>query len=100
MEIDFTPQAEKALRKIEKSDARIAKSMFQRFEELRRDPMPQSAKKLQGYRQPENAPFAVPFGGDYGRIIYRVKDNILKIIALGPRENIYKQWNRNPDAGE
>lgn len=28
MEIDFTPQAEKALREIEKSDARIAKSML------------------------------------------------------------------------
>ena len=89
MAVSFTRRALKSARKIDKSDSRIAKSMHRRFKELSQDPAPAFAKPMKGF--PDGTRI-VPFAGDYGRIVYYATPGNTLIIAVGPRENMYQDW--------
>ena len=90
MAINFTRQALKDTRKIRNSDARIGKSLDKRIGELQKTPVPPAAKLMKN--MPEGT-YRIAFGGDYGRIVYFVDGDDLEILAVGPRENIYKKTN-------
>ena len=36
--------------------------------------------------------YIVPFAGDYGRIVYYAAPGNATILAVGPRENMYRDW--------
>ena len=77
--------------KIGKSDRRIAKSLDRRIDELRENPIPPSARKMEG----EEFVYRIPFHGDYGRIIYEIiSDARIEILIIGTREEVYPQWLR------
>ena len=91
VEIAFEERAMDKAEKIEKSDRRIEESLNRRINELRANPTPPSARQMQG----EEFVYRIPFHGDYGRIIYRViSDAQIKILLIGTREDVYRQWNR------
>ena len=89
MAISFTRRAVKSVRKIEHSDARVAKAMHRRLEELSQNPIPPAAKPMKGF---PDGTYVVPFAGDYGRIVYYAASGNPAILAVGPRENMYQDW--------
>ena len=89
MRIKLSRHAQKSASKIEKSDLRIAAALRRQIEGLRKNPIPPAAKPMRG--TPEGT-YIIPFGGDYGRIVYFHAGDHLQIIAIGPRENIYRDW--------
>ena len=91
VDIRLTPRASKAVAKIKKSDRRIAESLQQRLDELGENPIPHGAKQVKG--KSAELVYAVPFHGDYGRIIYRIAAvKQINIILVCTREEVYEQW--------
>ena len=89
VDILLMPRAIKIADKLEKSDRRISAALDARFAELSEDPLPPSAKLVKG----AESVYAIPFHGDYGRIIYRiVSEKEIHILLVGPREEIYRRW--------
>lgn len=88
MAVKFTRQALKSTRKIRQSDARIGKSLDGRIGELQKKPVPPAAKAMKN--MPEGT-YRIAFGGDYGRIVYFVNGDDLEILAVGPRQNMYRK---------
>ena len=78
-----------ARRALEKTDK--IRTSDRRIDELRANPTPPSARQMQG----EEFVYRIPFHGDYGRIIYRIiSESRIKILLIGTREDVYRQWTR------
>lgn len=74
---------------MQKADARVGRQIKQRINELRETPKPHAAKPMKGY---PDGTYIVPFDGNRGRIVYYVGADCLKILAVGQRENFYRDW--------
>ena len=86
MVIDYSSRARKNIKKILLSDARVAGSLEKRLKELSHNPIPPYAKAMKGKYQ---GTYRIPFYGDYGRIIYRIDDDGLRILEVYAREGSY-----------
>lgn len=87
LDIDFSSQAIKFLKKI---SGKPAKQIKQKIQEMRDNPYPQDSAKLSGYR------FHRVDCGEY-RIIYFVNGNTLEIKICGKRndDEVYKKLKRS-----
>lgn len=90
LRIDPSRQAEKFLRLMERSNAKHARQLGEKLTALRRDPEPPDSlllKNLSPYRRTDS--------GEY-RIIYFVEGDVLKIIAVGRRNDdaVYRLLTR------
>lgn len=74
---------EKALNFIEKLDLFISRRIVKKIDELKNNPYSHDIKKLKGS---EDFRLRV---GDY-RIILNIQGNIIRILKIGHRKNIYK----------
>ncbi len=73
---------EHALQNIEKLDGFIARRIVRKIEELTEDPFSKDIKRLKGIKD-----FRLRVG-DY-RVIFSIERNIIRIIKIGHRKNIY-----------
>ena len=89
MRINFSKHAEKSAKKMKQSDARISKQVKQKISELRENPKPRAAKPVKGY---PDGTYSIPFDGKNGRIVYYLGEDCLEILAIGWRENFYRDW--------
>jgi len=82
--IDYTPAAEKALRRIR--DARLADPIKRAIANLRDDPRPVGCKKLVG----EVDQWRIRVG-DW-RVIYRIEDGrlVVLVVTVAPRGGVYR----------
>ncbi len=82
-EISLDKQADKFLRKCEKI---LFDRIVKKLEELKLNPVPHDAKRVQGYNEPT---FRIRIG-DY-RALYRINHEGKKIIVVkvDKRENVY-----------
>jgi len=91
--IEFTAQAEKALKKLQKKLTASTKNAFQiALESISENPF--SGKPLHGSL---SGLYSIRFGGDY-RIVYKIirqnEDTIVRIFEVGDRKDIYERVSR------
>jgi len=85
-EVELSPAAERALRKLEKSDRRTAERIVAALEDLEADPRPAGVSALTGY------PAALRIRVGDWRVVYRVEEARLLVLVLqiGHRREIYR----------
>ena len=80
--VEITKNAEKELISLQSN---VALRIGKRLLNLGEDPHPTQSKKL------KNTPYYRLRVGDY-RIIYTIKTRKIKILAIGHRREVYRQW--------
>jgi mRNA interferase RelE/StbE len=87
LQINFTKQAEKFLRKI---PSKHAKQIAKKIMSIRENPLPNDSKKL------IDTAYLRTDVGEY-RIIYLVEENILNILLIGKRNDgeVYRKLKRS-----
>ncbi len=73
---------ENALRELEKLESSLARRIIKKVDELSENPFSKDIKRLKGCDD-----FRLRVG-DY-RIIFAIKQNIIQILKVGHRKNIY-----------
>ena len=73
---------ENALRELEKLESSLARRILKKVDEMSEDPFSKDIKRLKGRND-----FRLRVG-DY-RIIFFIEDNIIQILKVGHRKNIY-----------
>ena len=92
--IEFTTQAEKDLKKLQKKlSTSVIDDFHIQLESISDNPF--SGKPLSGNL---SGLYGIRFGGNY-RIVYKVirqdEDTIVRIFEIGDRKDIYKRTSRN-----
>ncbi len=75
---------ENALRELEKLESSLARRIIKKVDELSENPFSKDIKRLKGCND-----FRLRIG-DY-RIIFSIEQNIIQILKVGHRKNIYKR---------
>ena len=87
LEINFTHQAEKYLKKLAKSSSETTAFILRQINGLRQNPIPLGARKLTnhpGYR--------IRIGNH--RVVYEYDDECLYITVIEKRDNVYRKLKR------
>lgn len=88
LEINYSKEAEKFLRKLYKSDKKLAKQIVNKIIKLQSDPKISSSIELINY-----SPFRRIRVGKY-RIIYKYNEKYVYIEIINKREIVYKDLNK------
>ena len=85
--LEFTPAA---LRELEKLDLSVRRKVFSDIEELKENPRPQGAEKM----ETKERLYRVPVGpGKNYRALYRIRDEALLVLVVkvGNRKDVYRR---------